>query len=78
MVYTSVVGPENCKDYTVIGDAVNLGARPQDRAGPGGIVVCEEVYEEVYNEVQAQFLKSEKRMMELKGICHPVVTYLLQ
>ena len=82
MVYTWVVGSENCKDYTVIGDAANLSAKLKGRAGPSEIVVSEEAYEEayeeVYNAVQAQFLKSEKRMMELKGISHPVATYLLQ
>ena len=74
MVYTWVVGSENCKDYTVIGDAANLSAKLKGRAGPGEIVV----YEKVYEKVQAQFPKAEKRMMELKGISHPVATYLLQ
>ena len=73
IVYTSVVGSENCKDYTIMGDAVNLGARLQDQAGPGEILASEEVYwtvSERYPEARAVVLRA-------KGIKEQIRAYTL-
>lgn len=64
IVYTSVVGSNECKDYSVMGDAVNLGARLQDKAGPGDILVSEEVYRSIEDEHP----DAKELVLDLKGI----------
>lgn len=73
MVYTAVVGSRNCKDYTVMGDAVNLGARLQDRAGPGEILVTDDVYWNVTD----NYPDATEVALEVKGIKGKVSAYTL-
>lgn len=70
---TATVGTNLCKDYTVMGDVANIASRLQGLAGPGEILVTEEVYERV----RAAFPNAEKQVLELRGISYPVVAYLL-
>ena len=70
---TATVGTNLCKDYTVMGDVANIASRLQGLAGPGEIIVTEEVYEQV----RSSFLNAEKLVLELRGISYPVVAYLL-
>ena len=70
---TATVGTNLCKDYTVMGDVANIASRLQGLAGPGEIIVTEEVYEQV----RAAFPNAEKQVLELRGISYPVVAYLL-
>ncbi len=72
-VYTSTVGSDECKDYTAMGDAVNLGARLQDQAGPGEILVSDEVYRAVENE----YPEAREHVMDLKGAKEPIHAYTL-
>ncbi|TGE08314.1 adenylate/guanylate cyclase domain-containing protein [Hymenobacter fodinae] len=58
-------------DYTVIGDAVNLGQRLQAAAQPGQILITEATYERIKESFQCQLLKE----ITLKHKAHPVVTY---
>ena len=73
MVYTSVVGSEDCKDYTVMGDVVNLGARLQDQAGPGVILASDEVY---WN-VRDRYPEAGEVVLSVKGIKEQVRAYTL-
>ncbi|NOZ05247.1 MAG: AAA family ATPase [Chloroflexi bacterium] len=51
-VVWGTVGPESSASPTVIGDAVNVAARLQHEAPPGGIVVSPRVYEQTRHYVQ--------------------------
>ena len=73
IVYSSVVGSEDCKDYTIMGDAVNLGARLQDRAGPGEILASDEVY---WN-VRDRYPDAREVVMTAKGIKDQIRAYAL-
>ncbi len=70
---TATVGTNLCKDYTVMGDVANIASRLQGLAGPGEIIVTEEVYEQL----RSTFPNAEKQILELRGISYPVVAYLL-
>ncbi len=67
---TATVGSNLCKDYTV----TNIASRLQGMAGPGEIIVTEDVYEHV----QSEYPDAQKRELELRGISHPVVAYMLE
>jgi adenylate cyclase len=62
-----------CRDFTVIGEVVNLAARLQGAARPGEILLTEAVY----REVAQSYPDAERRVCELKGIAEPVTTYVL-
>ena len=73
MAYASTVGSDDCKDYTLMGDVVNIGSRLQNLAGPGEVIVSDEVYQQV----EGSFPDAEERVLELKGISDPVKAYSL-
>lgn len=60
---TATVGTNLCKDYTVMGDVANIASRLQGLAGPGEIIVTEEVYEQV----PSTFPNAEKLVLELEA-----------
>lgn len=64
---------EFCKDFTVIGEVVNLGSRLQGVAKPGEVVLSEAVYETVKN----AFPGIPAQAFDLKGIDQPVTAYVL-
>ena len=74
MAYASLVGSDDCKDYTVMGDVVNFGSRLQNMAERGEILVSEGVYQEV----ASAFPNARGRVLELKGISEPVRAYSLE
>ncbi len=57
----------------IFGDAVNIAARIEPLAQPGGICVSGAVYEQVRTKVTEQFEKLEPRA--LKGLANPVEVY---
>jgi len=62
-----------CKDFTVIGDVVNLAARLQGVAKTGEVVITEDVYREVKND----FPNAPTQTYELKGIKNSIKAYIL-
>ena len=64
-------GSENRMDYTIIGNEVNLAARLQAHAEPGGILLAYETYALVKDAVAAE----EGSPLTLKGFAKPVRTY---
>lgn len=59
----------------VYGDGVNIAARLEQLAEPGGILVSEAVYQQVHNKLELGFADQGAR--ELKNISHPVRLYRL-
>ncbi len=56
---------------TVIGDAVNLGSRLCGLAGPGELLISQEVYRQIHE----QIVVGEARTLRVKGKQHSVTAY---
>ena len=67
------LGSEDSKDYTAIGDVVNLAARLQGKAGAGEILIGEESY----TKHSAEFPEATSEQLLLKGFREPVTAYRL-
>jgi hypothetical protein len=61
------LGSEDSKDYTAIGDVVNLAARLQGKAGAGEILIGEESY----TKHSAEFPEATSERLLLKGFREP-------
>lgn len=61
------------EDYRVYGDGVNIAARLEPLADPGGICVSEAVYQEVRSRLDLSF--EDLGLRELKNIEHPIRVY---
>ena len=68
------VGSGDIKDYTAVGDAVNVAQRLQTEAEPGEILVSESVYEQVRD----AYPGAEKRVLTVKGRTEPVTAFALK
>ncbi len=68
------VGSDNIKDYTAVGDAVNVAQRLQTEAEPGETLVSESVYEQVRD----AYPGAEQRVLTVKGRTEPVTAYALR
>lgn len=62
-----------CRDFTVIGEVVNLGSRLQGAAKAGEVVLSEAVYETVKD----AFPGIPSQTYDLKGIDQPVTAHVL-
>ena len=58
---------------SVFGDAVNVAARLQALAKPGGVLIAGSVWEQVHLKVQARYIAAGLR--EVKNIAEPVRTF---
>jgi adenylate cyclase len=63
------LGSGDGRDYTAIGDVVNLAARLESQARPGEVLVHGEVYEQV----AAEFPAVPAEQLQLKGFADPVL-----
>ncbi len=67
------LGSDDSKDYTAIGDVVNLAARLQGKAGAGEILVSEESY----TDLSAELPQTTPEIITVKGFRDPVKAYRL-
>jgi adenylate cyclase len=65
------IGSNLHKDYTVIGNQVNIAARLVSLAKPGDIIVSHRTYSQVKDEV----IVDKKGVVSIKGIHAPVAVY---
>jgi class 3 adenylate cyclase len=65
------IGSDLHKDYTVIGNQVNVAARLESLAKSGQILISQRTYSRVKNLVEAEMVGEN----HVKGIYHPVITY---
>ena len=63
------MGSTSCSDYTMVGDAINIAARLQGKAGGGEILATEDAY----RTVSTAFPDAVKVEYLLKGFSEPVV-----
>lgn len=62
-----------CKDFTAVGETVNLASRLQSSAKSGEVLMSESVY----NNVKDIFPNLELKLCNLKGLSNPVDAYSL-
>ena len=67
------LGSDDSKDYTAIGDVVNLAARLQGKASAGEILISEDSY----RKHAANFAEAISEQVMLKGFREPVSAYRL-
>jgi class 3 adenylate cyclase len=65
------IGSDIYKDYTVIGNQVNVAARLESLAKPGQILISQRTYSRVKDLVEVEKVGEIK----VKGIRNPIVTY---
>jgi len=61
------------EDYRVYGDGVNIAARLEPLAEPGGICISEAVYQQIRSKLDVRF--EDLGLKELKNIEHPIRLY---
>ena len=69
--YMGRMGSGDVKDYTAVGDTVNVAQRLQSEAEPGEILISESFYKSV----RESYPDLKRRVLQVKGRDEPVVAY---
>lgn len=64
-------GSEDRMAYTIVGGVVNLAARLEREAKPGGVLMSYDTFAHVQNEIECE----ARGHISVKGIAYPVATY---
>jgi adenylate cyclase len=70
------IGDVIIEDGDIFGDGVNIAARLESSANPGGICISDDVYRQVHGKLDANFQDGGEQ--ELKNISRPIRIYRLQ
>jgi adenylate cyclase len=68
IAYVGAVGLGHARDFTALGDAVNVTARLASAAGPGEVLVSEQAHASAEDDLG----ETEIRRLELKGKAEPI------
>jgi adenylate cyclase len=63
IAYVGNVGSEHVVDFTALGDPINIASRLQAQAGPGEVLVSDEIYSMVDDE----FTAGQQRLVAIRG-----------
>ena len=74
LVVVGELGAEAHKEFTASGDAMNLAARLQSAAPPGGILISHDTY----RHIKGVFNVTPRPPLTVKGKSEPVQTYLVR
>jgi class 3 adenylate cyclase/predicted ATPase len=74
LVVLGCIGSEAKQEYTAIGDAMNVAARLQSAAPPGGILISHDTY----RYVRGVFDLTLQPPLNVKGKSEPIQTYIVQ
>jgi class 3 adenylate cyclase len=74
MAFVGRVGSGEVKDYTAVGDTVNVAQRLQTEAQPGEILISQAAYRHVWR----QYPNVSPRMLTVKGRQEPVSAFALR
>lgn len=74
IIFAGEVGWKARREYTVMGDEVNLAARLMTKAKPGQILISERVYERVRDSFEVEKVEP----LHLKGKSQPVQAYAVK
>lgn len=72
--FVGSIGSRDIKDYTAVGDVVNVAQRLQTAAEPGEVLLSEATYESV----RASLPDLAPRVLQLKGRTEPVTAFSLR